>query len=115
MNGKITTYLGLLSLSTLMLSSCSQEDPMPNGKMEDDSGIVFITSLPGIETRSDDHIDGESIKKGFYVSAANLDSLEANGRPTIYFKQELVSYTEGMGNAFRSDNCRWPSNKGSKE
>ena len=88
---------------------------MPNGKMEDDSGIVFITSLPGIETRSDDHIDGESIKKGFYVSAANLDSLEANGRPTIYFKQELVSYTEGMGNAFRSKNCRWPSNKDSKD
>ncbi|MDE6542731.1 MAG: fimbrillin family protein [Muribaculaceae bacterium] len=115
MNHKTTKHTLFSLLAALLLFSCSQEELPGVDSAEEDSEILFFTSMPGVQARSDDHIDGESIKKGFYVSAASLDSLEANGRPTIRFKQEMVTHTEGMGDAFRSDNCRWPSNKGNKD
>ncbi|MDE6512314.1 MAG: fimbrillin family protein, partial [Muribaculaceae bacterium] len=117
MNDKRTRYryIGLLFLSTLMLSSCTQEDPMVRAVTEEDPEILFYTSLPGIETRSADDIDKNSIKNGFDVSAACLDSI--NGKDTIpveYFSAQRVFQTAGMGDAFRSSSCRWPSNKGGK-
>ena len=115
MNDKKIKYTLLPALAALLLFSCSQEDLPGVDSTEEDSEILFFTSMPGVESRSDNVIDDNSIKNGFYVSAASLDSLEANGRPTIRFKQEMVTHTEGMGDAFRSNNCRWPSNKGNKE
>ncbi|MDE6341346.1 MAG: fimbrillin family protein [Muribaculaceae bacterium] len=114
MKYKISSYTGLLLLFALLLSSCSQEEPASRGVTAEDE-ILFYPAMPGVETRSEDIIDDETIKKGFYVSAVRLDSLDASGRPYIHFSDELVSLTPGMGNAFRSKNCRWPSNKGGKE
>ncbi|MDE6023047.1 MAG: fimbrillin family protein, partial [Muribaculaceae bacterium] len=114
MKYKISSYTGLLLLYALLLSSCSQEEPTVRDAAADNSEILFFTSMPGVETRSDDNIDNETIKKGFYVSSVNLDSVDANGKPYVHFSDELVSRTEGMGEAFRSKNCRWPSNKDAK-
>ena len=97
----------------LLLSSCTQDGPTDRSLSAYDDEILFITSMPGIETRSDDDIDNTSIKKGFFVSAGNLEDV-TNGIPSVYFSNKYVTPTEGMGNAFRSDQCRWPSNLGSK-
>ena len=117
MNDKRTRYryIGLLFLSVFILSSCTQEDPTVRAVMDDDSEILFFTSLPGIETRSADDIDKNSIKNGFDVSAACIDSI--NGKDTIpieHFSAQRVFQTAGMGDAFRSNLCRWPFNKGGK-
>ena len=118
MNDKRTIYryIGLLFLSAFMLSSCSQEDPTVRAVTEEDSEILFFTTLPGIETRSSDEIDKNSIQNGFDVSAASLDNTDANGEaiPSEYFTAQRVFQTAGMGEAFRSNSCRWPSNKGGK-
>lgn len=78
MNYKIIKYIGLLFLSALMLSSCMQEEPTVRVKTDDESEIFFFTSLPGIQTRSGDDIDKNSITAhGFDVSAACLDNLNS--------------------------------------
>ncbi|MDE6019256.1 MAG: fimbrillin family protein [Muribaculaceae bacterium] len=118
MNDKRTIYIytGLLFLSAFLLSSCSQEDTIVRAVTEDDSEILFYTSLPDIETRSADDIDKNSIKNGFDVSAACLDSVTPGGYhlPIEYFSSQKVMQTPGMGEAFRSNSCRWSSNKGGK-
>lgn len=116
MNDKKTTYIGLLSLSILLLSSCSQEDPGGLVMGVDEDRILFLTSLPDVQTRSDVEYDKNSLKNGFDVTAASIDSITAKGDtiPVPYFSTQLVKQTEGMGAAFRSDGCRWPSNKGTK-
>lgn len=108
MNDKRIKYIGLLILPAFLLSSCTQEIPTVRDVTADDSEILFFTSLPGVQTRSNDNIDKNSIKNGFDVSAACLDG----DLPTEYFSTQLVKQTEGMGEAFRSNSCRWPSNKG---
>lgn len=118
MNDKRKKYIGLLLLTALLLSSCAQEDPTVSGITDDDSEILFMTSMPGVESRSYDNIDLNRIKNnGFIVSAACLDSVNNNGSviPISHFTAQLVSQTPGMGEAYRSDKCRWPSNKGNKD
>lgn len=116
MNDKRIKYIGLLFLSALLLSSCASEEPMFRGVTADDDEILFFTSLPGVQSRSYADIDKNSVKNGFDVSAACLDSVTATGDtiPIGYFSTQLVKQTEGMGEAFRSDGCRWPANKGKK-
>lgn len=116
MNNKRIKYTGLLSLSLLMLFSCAEEEPKVRDVTADDSEILFFTSIPGVETRSNDDIDVSSIKNGFYVSAACIDSLNSHGfpHPIEHFSAQLVRQTAGMGEAFRSDACRWPPNKGAR-
>lgn len=86
MNDKRIKHIGLLFLSALMLSSCASEEPTGRGVTSDDE-ILFFTSLPGVQTRSGDNIDKNSIKNGFDVSAALLDSINAKGDtiPLAYF------------------------------
>ncbi|MDE6379410.1 MAG: fimbrillin family protein [Muribaculaceae bacterium] len=113
MNDKRIKYIGLFFLSALLLSSCSKEDLVDRGMTDNDSEILFFTSMPGIETRSAADIDKNSIKNGFDVSAARLDSII--GKDTIpieHFSAQRVFQTAGMGEAFRSDGCKWPSSKG---
>lgn len=45
------------------------------------------------------------------MAAACLD----NGTPIEYFPPQWVRQTEGMGEAFRADGCRWPSNEGTND
>ncbi|MDE6655015.1 MAG: fimbrillin family protein, partial [Muribaculaceae bacterium] len=47
---------------------------------------------------------------------ACLDSVTPTGYPLpiAYFSTEKVMQTEGMGEAFRSERCKWPTNKGGK-
>ncbi|MDE7096829.1 MAG: hypothetical protein K2O47_04985, partial [Muribaculaceae bacterium] len=84
----------------------------------DESEILFFTSVPGVETRSYDNIDLDRIKKnGFNVAAASLDNVNEKGDtiPVGYFPSQLVTQTPGMGEAYRSASCRWPSNKDNKD
>ncbi|MDE7153186.1 MAG: hypothetical protein K2O00_01925 [Muribaculaceae bacterium] len=110
-------YTALLLLPALMLFSCSQdEEPLRIGS-DDDSEIVFTAGLPGVETRSESFVTG-SLDDGFHVTAfcpedeTTIDGL-GNMRP--YFDYQLVTKTPGMGNAFRSEMCRWPQNTGTRE
>lgn len=112
MNDKRIKHTLLSALATLLLFSCSQEELPGVDNADEDSGILFFTSLPGVQTRSADNIDNTTIKDGFNVSAGWLENLDAAGKPSMYFENELVKQTAGMGEAFRSDKCRWPSNKG---
>ncbi|MDE6637797.1 MAG: hypothetical protein K2K32_06140, partial [Muribaculaceae bacterium] len=100
MNYKRIKYIGLFFLSALLLSSCSKEDQVDIGLTDNESEILFFTSMPGVETRSAADIDKNSIKNGFDVSAARLDSII--GKDTIpieHFSTQRVFQTEGMGEA----------------
>ncbi|MDE7379030.1 MAG: fimbrillin family protein [Paraprevotella sp.] len=116
MKYNINIYSLITALSALLLFSCAQEELTDIGVTTDNSEILFFTSLPGIETRSGDNIDKNSIKNGFDVSAACIDSVNAKGLPIPreHFSAQRVFQTAGMGEAFRSNSCRWSSNKGGK-
>ena len=118
MNDKRIKHTGLIFLSAFLLSSCTQEDLADHDLTNDESEILFFTSVPGVETRSYDNIDLDRIKKnGFNVAAASLDNVNEKGDtiPVGYFPSQLVTQTPGMGEAYRSASCRWPSNKDNKD
>ncbi len=114
MNDKRIIYGLMSALAASMLSSCSQEDMQVRGLSDDDDAILFVTDLPGVETRSD---ETESLDDGFYVTAfapEDETTIGTSNKLNEYFANQLVSKTQGMGNAFRSDMCRWPANTGTK-
>ena len=101
-----------------MLSSCSQEDLALHSLADDDDAVVFISSLPVVTTRSDGDTDKNSLDAGFQVTAfapEDETKIGASNKLNEYFADQLVTKTPGMGDAFRSDMCRWPANSGSKK
>ena len=109
-------YTTLLLLQALMLFSCSQEEPLRVDE-DGDLEIVFTTGLPGIETRSESFVTG-SLNDGFRVTAfcpEDESTIDGSGKIREYFDYQLVTRAPGMGNAFRSEMCRWPENKVTKE
>ena len=99
-----------------MLFGCSQqEEPMPVGAT-DDSAILFWVGTPGVESRSAPSV-ASSLDGGFHVTAfcpEDETTINSSGSMSAYFAEQLVTMTPGMGNAFRSEMCRWPENKGTK-
>ena len=107
MNDKRIIYGLMSALAASMLSSCSQEDMQVRGLSDDDDAILFVTDLPGVETRSD---ETESLDDGFYVTAfapEDETTIGTSNKLNEYFANQLVSKTQGMGNAFRYDILRW--------
>lgn len=91
---------------------------MSRGMTDEEPGILFFTSMPGVSTRSDDKVVEESLKNGFHVTAIcheDETKIDDDGNLSEYFKEQFVTRTPDMGDAFRSDKCRWPANKGEKE
>lgn len=110
-------YTALLLLPALMLFSCSQDEEPLLVESDGDSEIVFTTVLPGVETRSESFVT-RSLDDGFHVTAfcpEDESTIDGSGNMRAYFDYQLVTKTPGMGDAFRSELCRWPENKGTKE
>ncbi|MDE6304697.1 MAG: hypothetical protein K2M01_07745 [Paramuribaculum sp.] len=87
------------------------------GEADGNSEIIFTAGLPGVETRSEPFVTG-SLNDGFYVTAfcpEDETTINGSGSMQAYFDYQLVTKTPGMGNAFRSEMCRWPENTGAKE
>ena len=117
MNDKIIKYGLISALAASMLSSCSQEDMHTSRLSDNDDAILFVTDLPGVETRSNDNTDIWSLEDGFYVTAfapEDETTIGTENKLNEYFACQLVTKTQGMDNAFGSDMCRWPANTGSK-
>lgn len=111
------TYSLLSVLCALLLPSCTQEDMPGDDSAEEDSVIVFTTSLPGVSSRTNDNAGEGMLESGFYVTAfcqEDYESASNNARIDEYFSEKLVIFTDGMVNGFRSEECRWPKNTGSK-
>ncbi len=109
-------YTALLLLPAFMLFSCSQDEEPLRVEADGDSKIVFTAVLPGVETRSESSVTG-SLDDGFHVTAfcpEDESTINGSGNMQAYFDYQLVTKTPGMGNAFRSEMCRWPENKGTK-
>lgn len=108
-------YTALLSLSSCLLFSCSQEE-WPASHGDDEMVISFHTSMPGLGTRSET-TTLSSLENGFHVTAfCPEDETRINGtNMSEYFAEELVTPTPGIGDVFRSEMCRWPENEGSKK
>ncbi|MDE6272122.1 MAG: fimbrillin family protein [Muribaculaceae bacterium] len=109
-------YTALLLLPALLLFSCSQEESLRVGE-DGDLEIVFKAGLPGGETRSESSVTA-SLNDGFHVTAfcpEDESTINGSGNMQAYFDYQLVTRTPGMGNAFRSEMCRWPQNTGTKE
>lgn len=110
-------YTAFLLLTALMLFSCSQqEEPLRIGS-DDGSEIIFTAGLPGVESRSE-FSDKGSLDGGFHVTAfcpEDESKIDGSGNMRAYFDYQLVTKTPGMGDAFRSEMCRWPENTGKKE
>ena len=110
-------YTALLLLPAFMLFSCSQDEEPLNVEGDGDLEIVFKAGLPGVETRSESYETG-SLDDGFHVTAfcpEDETTIDGSGNMQAYFDYQLVTKTPGMGDAFRSEMCRWPENTGTKE
>ena len=108
------THIPLLSLPALILSSCSQEELPGRVATTDDITITFITSLPGVGSRSLSGTEEKSLDAGFDVTAFSKEGeSDSDGKHNTFFEEQHVS--KDVDGAFRSESCRWPDNKGDHE
>ncbi|MDE6538126.1 MAG: fimbrillin family protein [Muribaculaceae bacterium] len=117
MNNNNHYYTAFLLLPALMLFSCSQDEESLRVEADGDSEIAFTAILPGVASRSESSVTG-SLDDGFHVTAfcpEDESKIDGSGSMRAYFDYQLVTKTPGMGNAFRSEMCRWPENTGTKE
>ena len=115
MNKKEFSYITILSLSAVLVSSCSQDD-MSGGRSAVDDQISFQVSLPGVNSRSADKDMLGALASGFDVTAfcpEDETSISADGILNEYFSEQRV--TQDGNGKFRSDLCRWPGNKDEKQ
>ncbi len=98
-----------LLLISLAQSSCSQDDFPGNGLIAEEDVISFHAHVPGVTTRSTYDLSTEIPFAGFTVSALCHESAGADGRIPVHFENQTVS--RQADNIFRSDSCKWPSNK----
>ena len=107
-------HISLLSLPALLLLSCSHEEMPGRVATTDDSTITFLTSLPGLGSRSTDVTVEESLHDGFDVTALRREGeTSSDGKTNVFFEEEHVM--RDNDGAFRSENCKWPDNKGENE
>ncbi len=115
---KRRNHIFVISLSSvlslpLLLSSCAQED-MPDSRFLTDGDIIsFTATLPEATTRSTYDVNDSLLANGFMVSALCPESAEADSRIPVHFENQNVSrWSDGI---FRSDSCKWSSNKSDKK
>ncbi len=103
------TLPALLILPAL-LTSCSQEEA---GLRSGSDVVSFVASLPGVATRSTYDLDQQLLDAGFIVSGiCPEDDADTAGRLAVHCEDvEVVREVDGV---FRSKDCRWPDNAGSK-
>ena len=115
MNKKDLSYIAILSLPAVLISSCSQDDISGRQSAVDDL-ISFQVSLPGVSTRATETDMLGALASGFDVTAfcpEDESRISADGTLGDYFSEQRVT-RDGDGK-FRSDFCRWPGNKDEKE
>lgn len=105
-----------------MLLSCSQDEPQGAGAEADNSRIVFRTSLPETDSRSNDNITvSENLyNDGFHVTAFCPEN-EVNGTFNPYIAEQSATPLENMPGYFgitddqSSEQCAWPTSRHGKE
>ncbi len=107
---QINHILGLTALLSvpLILSSCSQEDPVNQRFLSDGAEITFVASLPDIGTRTNYDVDQHLFDDGFTVSGFSPEADMVDGILPLHFKDKPVSLQ--ADGAFRGDSCTWPAN-----
>ena len=115
MNKKDLSYIAILSLPAVLISSCNQDDISGRQSAGDDL-ISFQVSLPGVSTRATETDMLGALASGFDVTAfcpEDESRISADGTLGEYFSEQRVT-RDGDGK-FRSDFCRWPGNKDENE
>lgn len=100
-----------LSLTSLTLASCDQEDA-PDKREIDDSTVAFFVSLPAVGSRAEFYIDGVNTLyndvNGFHVTAFAPDTAKTG---KLYpFREEFIVKRRYDG-AYCNDTCRWPEKR----
>ncbi len=102
----------ILALSLiLLLSSCSQDDSTENDLLADDDGISFFAYMPGVSRQANYDLKNQFLPDSFTVSAISPEGAE--GFLNTFFENKIVR--REVDGAFRSDRCRWASNRGGND
>ena len=107
MNAIKLTYITLGT--TLLLSSCSQEEVIDHGNAGNDRRIIFHTALPAVTTRS--QVITKDNFSSFQLTAFNpydkglIDN--SNGKLIEYINNKPLIKEAGQG-AISSEDCLWP-------
>ncbi len=92
------------------LAACGMDEWIEVGETINEEEIAFYASIPGVETRSTYDVENGIQKDGITVSAFCPDSIITTGSILPpHFQDQTVSLN--VDNAFRSINCKWPSNR----
>ncbi len=91
-------------------TSCGLDEGPEDVTVALNKGIGFVTSLPGVETRTNYYVERQLLKTGISVSAfCPEDDPQTNGILNIHCEDAIAE--EDVDGIFRSPNCRWPGNR----
>ena len=111
----VRSYIAILSLLVVLVSSCGQDD-MPATQSAVDDRVSFQASLPGVTSRSADEDMLGALASGFDVTAfcpEDESLISSDGTLNEYFSEQRV--TRDADGKFRSDLCRWPDISNQKQ